>query len=206
MNKCTMNEYLILLNLLMNKFNIYFNGIFYKEILQYLIPYLDIKIHMKKSIIYDSYYDYCKLDYFIAKYNIKYNLLRHYIDTYTYTLFSKTNVNENTLFSKTNVNENTYTYTYIHQTYYNDIKIIYIKIYFFMLYGKIYIFKFTIPYNIFNKLYNIKKYKDFNEEMNIIYENNHGCLMDDYIFSNVRKKIVYYELFKKLILRLFIKN
>jgi hypothetical protein len=56
---------------------------------------------------------------------------------------------------------------------------------------------------------NIKEYNSFNKFNNLcklIWENNKGLLMDDYIFSNGIKKIIYYDLFKKIVLRLLINN
>jgi hypothetical protein len=48
----------------------------------------------------------------------------------------------------------------------------------------------------------IDKYDIFNHFIIMIWEDNQGILMDDYIYSNPIKKIIYFELFKKVIKRL----
>ena len=192
-NRSKMIEYLILLKLLMNKYNIEFPIIFYKEILLYLTPTLNINIHLTKYLLYNKYYDYCNSNYFITKYNIKHNL------------FYKLN---NIYISKENdyINKNIYSHIDICNTYHNNTKIILVKIYFinkFLIFNDIInIFEYNLPVKLLYIIKNIQYYSTFYNIMSVIWEDNNGLLMDDYICSNSIKKIIYYELFNKIVLRL----
>ena len=199
-NKTKIIDCLILLNLWMNKFNIYFPYNFYKELLLYLIPKIDIKLSLLKNDFFNMYYDYCSCDYFVAKYNIKHYLLYKINKIY----LSKNN---------NYINNNIYTKITIFNNYYNDIKILDIKIYFINKYAifnnLINLFEFKLPIDMDYIFKNIKEYNSFNKFNNLsklIWENSKGLLMDDYIFSNGLKKIIYYNLFKKIVLRLLINN
>jgi len=190
-NKSKMIDYLILLNLLMNNLNIYFPHNFYKEILLYLIPKIYIKLNLIKNNFFNIYYDYCNCNYFIAKYNIKHRLLH---------IFNKIYLSKD----KNYINNNIYTKITIFNNYYNDIKILDIKIYFinkFIIFDNlINLFEFKLPIDMNYMFKNIKEYNSFNKFNNLcklIWENNKGLLMDDYIFSNGIKKIIYNDLFKK---------
>lgn len=55
--------------------------------------------------------------------------------------------------------------------------------------------------NIKNMILNRINYDHFNEIMTLIWSDNSTILMDDYVYSPILKKIVYYDLFKKIILR-----
>ena len=186
-NKSKIIDYLILLNLLMNKLNIYFPYNFYKEILLYLIPNIDIKINFIKDNFYNMYYDYCDYNYFMTKYNIKHYLL-HYLNNNNYK------------------NKNIYTKTIIFNNNHNDIETIDINIYFinkFIIFNNIiHLFQFRIPVIMNIMIKYINKYDIFNNFIIMIWEDNKGLLMDDYIYSSPIKKIIYFELIKKVVKRL----
>jgi len=55
--------------------------------------------------------------------------------------------------------------------------------------------------NTKNMILNRINYDHFNEIMTLIWSDNSTILMDDYVYSPILKKIVYYDLFKKIILR-----
>jgi hypothetical protein len=55
--------------------------------------------------------------------------------------------------------------------------------------------------NTKNMILNRINYDHFNEIMTLIWSDNSTILMDDYVYSHILKKIVYYDLFKKVILR-----
>jgi hypothetical protein len=55
--------------------------------------------------------------------------------------------------------------------------------------------------NTKNMILNRINYDYFNEIMTLIWSDNSTILMDDYVYSPILKKIVYYDLFKKIILR-----
>ena len=173
-NKSKMIDYLILLNLLMNKYNVYFPYNFYKEILLFLMPKIDIKINFIKNNFFNIYYDYCNCNYFVSKYNIKHHLLHILNKIY----LSKDN---------NYINNNIYTKITIFNNYYNDIKILDIKIYFINKFiicdNLINLFEFKLPINMHYMFKNIKEYNSFNDLIKLIWENNKGLLMDDYIFK-----------------------
>lgn len=173
-NKSNIIDYLILLNLIFRNKNMYFHNIFYKEFSKYLIPYIDIKIN-------DSYYEYLKYNEFITKYNIKNKLL---------------NIFKNINFVKI--------FIYFDKIDQNKIIIFKIKFLNKILFNfEKKVFEFNLPLKLLVPLKNIElKYNIFNINMIELWKNNYGLLMSNYIFSSAIDKIIYYELFKKIILRI----
>jgi hypothetical protein len=175
MNKSNIIDYIILLNLFFRKKNIYFDKIFYIEFSNYLIP--QIKIN-------DSYYEYLKINDFITKYNIKNKLL------YLSNIFKSINSIK--------------IYIYFDKIDQNKMVNIQIKLIQKIIFNfEKNIFEFNLPLNLLQTFKNIKfTYNYFNEIMTNIWEDNYGLLMSKYIFSSAIDKIIYYELFKKIIKRI----
>jgi len=187
-NKCPMIEYLIILKLIMNKKNIYFDNNFYIDLMMYLRPRINNKIY-KEIIIkkeYKSHYESYLLIDFINKYNLKKEIINS-ID-------------------KNIIDNNTYVYlTFTKKSYYEtDIINIIISIekYNIFISTNYYLFVFDIPLSYLEEITGeIITYNFFNNFSLYIYENNHGILMSDYIYSEENKKILYYHLFNKIIYR-----
>jgi hypothetical protein len=129
-------------------------------------------------------------------YNIKYNLI-HY-------LFKISNIDIK------NINNKVITkiYYYSHSLYEEFksniicLKINFIKTYFYVFNYNISSFTFEIPINDLKKLKKLNTFILFDEYINNIWNNNNGILMYEYIISNPIEKIIYFELFKKIFLRI----
>ena len=176
-------DYIIILKQIMKSKNMDFPNNFYKIWVEYLIPeYL-----FNKNKIY---YDYSKIVYFLPKYNINNGI------------FNIIYKNNNYIYQSYN---NIYTSVYLLNS---DIKhennILYVKISFNTRY--LYVFDYTILEYIYEipmvELYNlkyIKTYYAFNSYMNDIWEKYYGLYMFDYVLSKPYNKVIYYELFKKIV-------
>jgi hypothetical protein len=68
-------------------------------------------------------------------------------------------------------------------------------------------FVFDLPINILKMILLYKNnnnnidFNYFNDAMTLIWSDNSTVLMDDYIYCSAFKKIIYYDLFKKIVLR-----
>jgi hypothetical protein len=197
--KSVMIEYLIILKLIMKKKNIFFSNNFYVEWLEYLLPYMKIKLYNINNKIYNInnqiYSNIYTFNDFLMKYNIKYFIKNIIKKSY----FNNFNVNINIIcdlnhyFIKNIIN----------------IKINFIqKFYIFNL--SVYEFEFSIPIDEIDNLYKFKNkninFYEFDKFMINIWNNNQGILMYNYMFSSLIKKIIYFDLFKKIVLRLLSNN
>ena len=188
-NKCKLIEYHILINLIFKNKGIHMYNNFIKEITIYLEPnkiYLDISRFYLP--IYDIFYFNQSLIDFINIFNIKNNLLLILLRYKNLEVYS----------------------TYI-QFYWKRFE----NLTFLCLYIKIYIpsffkhdthnFNFEIPVKYIVNKKNLKKisYKDFNKIVNMIWSDNNGTVLDDYVFlENNLKKHIYLDFFKKVFLRI----
>lgn len=191
-NKCKLIDYLLLIKLIMEERNIYFSNLFYIEIVSYLKPHI---LPIYNSIINNNQYNYSDLaNNIISKYNIDYSLFGYkiFMKNKPYSLY---------------VNKDMYIDIYIKKKITNDITIFDIKIHFNLysfninVIGKIDFFHYEIPVISYKNIkYNT--FDNFNNDMIDIWSDNFAIFMWDYFTCINDKKIIYYELFKKIIIRL----
>ena len=178
-NKSNLIEYMLLLKLIFHNKNIYFPNIFYVDIVKYLIPNFQIKNYYNDTLIYNN---------FIPKYNIKEKLLNILID-----------------------NKKLYCNIYLQYKVYNIYDIVQLKIDIYKIQYDIYylnkiLFLYEFPIKDLKDIILINKFITFDKQIIFLYEKYHGLFMCDYIGCNINKKIIYYELFKKIFLRFFNKT
>jgi len=194
-NKCKIIDYFILLKLIFRKNNIHMYDDFFKDLVLYLTPTID-NTFFYETITYEYYIPkskkYCTypLKDFINMLNIK-NIILHlindnnHIDIYLIDIiiYHKKNDPTNLLYIFLKIYEkgNKY-YSFNH------------------------CFDFELPqYVLNNKYINAFKNYSFEEFDNYIidiYNNNYGNIMCDYIDSNKLKKDIYFDLFKKLVIKI----
>jgi hypothetical protein len=193
LNKSKVIDYIICLKLIIKKINIEMPNIFYKEWISYLLPSFNN---------YNNYNNYNNIimnsNIFISSYNLN-NKLLHKLNKeyYSKNHYSNPDITVNIKKDK------------IFRENKNIILIdIYFHKYYYILNFKIkYIidkFMFEFPINILKMILINKNNIDFNyfnDLINLIWTDNSTMLMDDYIYCSAFKKIVYYDLFKKIILR-----
>ena len=174
-------DYIIILKQIMKSKNIYFPNNFYKKWVEYLLPTYSFNEN-------NIYYDYSNIIYFLPKYNINNRIFKNnnfiyqsYNNIYisVYLLNRNIKYENNILYAKINFNKK---YLYIFD--YTILEYIY-----------------EIPIIELNKLKYIKTYYSFDKYMNNIWEKYYGLYMFDYILSKPSNKIIYYELFKKIIVK-----
>ena len=189
-NKCKVIDYLILIKLVIkNKFGykIDFNNIFYQNIITYILPNFRTIFKINNDILSYIYYKYifpinntfvdiCSFDNFVNKYNIKLNIKN-----------SLCKLNNNKILKITTV--------------YYKINIFNIN---FDIQNTCQIV-FEIPFDSINKNFLQFRFKDFNKLMINLYNIN-GTLMYDYIIADSQLKLIYYEFFKKIIVKIFTIN
>ena len=178
-------DYIIILKQIIKSKNMDFPNNFYKIWVEYLIPeYL-----FNKNKIY---YDYSKIVYFLPKYNINngiFNII-YKNNNYIYQSFNDIYVSVHILNSDLKY-ENNILYT----------KIIFNKRYLYIFDYTIITYIFEIPIIELNNLKYVKTYFTFNKYMYDIWEKYYGLYMFDYVLSKQIDKIIYYELFKKIIVK-----
>lgn len=194
LNKSKVIDYIICLKLIIKKINIEMPNIFYKEWISYLLPSFNNKYNSYDNIIMNA-------NIFISSYNLNNKLLyllnkeycrkEYYINpdiTVTITKNKIFTANKNIILIN----------IYLHKYYY----ILKFKIKYIM--DK---FIFELPINILNIILFYKNnnnnidFNYFNNAMTLIWTDNSTMLMDDYIYCKAFKKIIYYDLFKKIVLR-----
>ena len=189
-NKSILIDYLLLLKIIMKNRNIHFSNLFYIEILSYL----KIKIlPIYTGIINNNNYYFSDLaNNVISKYNLNYLLFSNKI-------YSKNKSNydyfNNDIHITISIKKNK-----IHEIEVFDINIIF-SIFSNYLVKKIENYQYQIPII----LYEYIKYNNFNIFNNIIldiWKEYMGLIMWDYFISNDNIKYIYYELYKKIIVRL----
>lgn len=165
-------DYIILFKLILHNKNLYFPNIFYKEWAMYLIPTI-------KN-------NYCRINEVTPRYNFKDNFIK--------------------ILSRLHKTENTYFSLLSKKTYFDNIEIIKIDISLFnsLFYNKINSFIFELEYYIIDKikLEMSWTFKKFDILIENLWEKSYALFMDDYMSSNSLKKIIYYYIFKKIILRI----
>ena len=194
LNKSKMIDYIICLKLIIKKLNIEMPNIFYEEWASYLLPSFNSKYNSYNNIIMNS-------NIFISSYNLNnklfYILNREY---YNKNYYINPDITVNIKINKILISNKNIVLIdiYFHKYYYIlNFKIKYI----------IDKFVFDLPINIL-KIILIHKNKNnkidfnyFNDLINLLWTDNSTMLMDDYIYCSAFKKIIYYDLFKKIILR-----
>lgn len=180
-------DYLLLLKLIMYNKGYDFPNNFYTNWVNYLLPYIKT----------NNNYEYSDNDNFksiVCKYNINHNIfdISKNIDIYNNIEFIK----------NLNIDIN------LHNKYnYDNIKILRCDIKFFkkkLFYRSILLsFSFDIPkcdlYLIKKNIWDYEKFNKYLEEKWVL---SHSLDNDDYIYSDKYKKILYFEIFNKIILRI----
>lgn len=200
-NKLKIIDYIIILKLLIKKINVEFPNNFYQEWVSYLIPYIDLNSYQKKNKF--TYYDNdlaCRL---ISKYNLKDKLFKVFDKNYKDNNISKTFINNNYI-----NNDITYTFEY-RKDLLEQKKLIILKISFISKYCGTIIdrvidsYLFEIPEECLYLLDSQKlSYNEFNNKMIKLWEDNQGMIMLDYIFAKPMKKLIYFDMFKKILFRI----
>jgi hypothetical protein len=181
-NRSKVIDYILLLKLIMINKGFYFPNNFYVEWVHYLLPYIE----PLSNYIYNDYNSY---NYIICKYNINHNLF---------------NINE----KKDIELENNFFISIIMKSKNNldNRKVLNFNINIFkncFFKKTILSFHFTFPLkDIFLIETNIWNYDIFNEYIEKLWVFSKTLEMDDYIYSTVYKKNLYYEIFKKIVLRI----
>jgi len=185
-NHSKMIDYILLLRLIMHNKGFYFHNNFYVEWVYYLLPYV------KPSSNY-QYNDYNNYRYIICKYNINHNLFDISNNKNIYKNIELSNNYSIEIDMKTTSNvENIKMLTF-------DINIL--KNCFFK--KNILFFHFSFPViNIFFIKTNNWNYDIFNNYIEKLWIFSKTLEMDDYIYSKETKKKLYYEIFKKIVLRI----
>lgn len=196
LNKSKMIDYIICLKLIIKKLNIEMPNIFYEEWASYLVPSFNNN--------YNNYNNYNNIimnsNIFISSYNLNNKLLytlnkEYYSKNYYSNPDITVNIKKDKIFKE---NKNIILIDiYFHKYYYIlNFKIKYI----------IDKFMFEFPINILKMILIHKNkininFNYFNDLINLIWTDNSTVLMDDYIYCSAFKKIIYYDLFKKIVLR-----
>jgi len=181
-NRSKVIDYILLLKLIMINKGFYFHNNFYVEWAHYLLPYIE-------PISNYTYNDYNSYRYIICKYNINHNLF---------------DINE----KKDIELENNFFISIIMKSKNNldNMKVLNFNINIFkncFLKKTILSFNFAFPLkDIFLIGTNIWNYDIFNEYIEKLWIVSKTLEMDDYIYSNKYKKKLYYEIFKKIVLRI----
>lgn len=189
-NRCRLIDYLLFLKIIMKDKNIHFSNLFYIEILSYF----QIKIlPIYTEIINNNNYYFSDLaNNVISKYNLNYLLFPNQIyikNKLNYDYFN------NDIHITISIKKNR-----IHEIEVFDINIIF-SIFSNYLVKKIEKYQYEIPII----LYKYIKYDNFNIFNNIIldiWKEYMGLIMWDYFICDDNIKYIYYELFKKIIVRL----
>lgn len=180
-NKSKLIDYIILFSLMLRNKNIYFPNIFYKEWAMYLIP------KFKKN----THKDYCKINEIIPRYNFNDNFLKIFN-----ILYKDKNIYVSIISKKINI---------------DNIKLIKSEILIYksvdfivnnLLNYRIDSFSFELEEYIIKKINTKLTFKNFDKSIKNAYEESYGLFMSDYLFSNPIKKIIYFYIFKKIILRI----
>lgn len=177
-NKVELIEYHILILLILKSRNI--ENFLAKSITEYLIPYR-LYIDNIKKILHNGYSsEIYSLQRFLAKNNLKYNLFP-YINSLLYNMKSISTI-------------------FISYCKYLDNGKIYYNIqYNINLFYVYYIdyFQFNISNEDLHLYIEDLTFIQFNKLNIIIWCENYGSLMDNYVFSSSIKKYIYYQLYKK---------
>jgi hypothetical protein len=185
-NHSKMIDYILLLRLIMHNKGFYFHNNFYIEWVYYLLPYI------KPSSNYE-YNDYNNYRYIICKYNINHNL---FDISYNKNIYKNIEFDNNYCIEIDIKNKNNI----------ENIEMLIFNINIFKKYflkKTILSFIFTFPtINIFFIKTNNWDYDTFNNYIEKIWVFTKTIEMDDYIYSNNNKKKLYYEIFKKIVLRI----
>ena len=204
-NKLKVIDYIIILKLLIKKLDIEFPNNFYENWVLYLVPIIDFNFYEKKNIF--TYCDNNFANNLISKYNLKHKLFKVFDKTYISTSYKIDLVNNNY------INNNIRYIFEFRRDIIEGKKSIILKINFIDKYPctiidkVIHSFLFEIPEDNLDLL-NKKKwtYNEFNNLIIQLWEESQGLIMMDYVyFSSPMKKIIYFDFFKKILLRIIVK-
>ena len=177
-------DYILLLKLIMHNKGFYFPNNFYVEWVHYLLPYI-------KPLSNYMYNDYNSYNYIICKYNINDRL---------FNINEKKDIELEDNFSISIIMES--------KNNLNNIKVLNFNINIFKncFFKKVILsFNFTFPLkDTFFIETNNWNYEVFNEYIEKLWMLSKTLEMDNYIYSNKYKKKLYYEIFKKIVLRILI--
>lgn len=199
-NKTKIIDYLILLKLIFNKYNIYMHNEFYNELIDYIKPiFIFNTTILNENKYFYRYTNTLSINDFEKAYNIKHNLLKIFLKyKYTYINFNDIFINIELYYYTNNTYKNTNSMTSL------CLKINFIKTYIYMINYTISSLSYEIPLDEINILKNMNNINKFNEYICDIWQNSCGIMMYDYIISNSIKKLLYYDFFKKIICRIVI--
>jgi len=183
-NRSKVIDYILLLRLIMINKGFYFHNNFYVEWVHYLLPYI-------KPLSNYNYNDYNSYNYIICKYNINDRL---------FNINEKKDIELEDNFSISIIMES--------KNNLNNIKVLNFNINIFKncFFKKVILsFNFTFPLkDTFFIETNNWNYEVFNEYIEKLWMLSKTLEMDNYIYSNKYKKKLYYEIFKKIVLRILI--
>lgn len=189
-NRSKLIDYLLLLKIIMKDRNIHFSNLFYIEILSYFqIKILSIYTEILNN---NNYYFSDLANNVISKYNLNYLLFEnknYFENKLNYDYFN------NDIHITISIKKNR-----IHEIEVFDIHIIF-NIFSNYLVKKIEKYQYEIPIILYQRI----KYHNFNIFNNIIldiWKEYMGLIMWDYFISDDNIKYIYYELYKKIIVRL----
>jgi len=188
-NKVPLIEYNFLINLILKNKNIDLS--ISKYITVYLKPII-CKYEIHTFLDKNAFFEKINIYDFFSKYNLKYKIFNKLISTYNLNFLSNKLYCSNYL----NVTISYRRYKKDNDIYFYDISYSFEILYFL----EITYFKFNLYSNNFNSYLKINKFNDFDKSCILLYNNNIGLLMDDYMFSSPIKKYLYYYLFKKCLL------
>ncbi len=169
-------DYLLLLKLIMHNKGFYFYNNFYIEWISYLIPYI-------KPFTDNKYYEINLYKYIICKYNINHNLFDIKLENNFYISIA--------MKVKNNL---------------ENIKIVNFDIF---IMKKYFIKKIVKYFNLIFPIVDINfiknndwNYYKFNNYVEELWVYTKTLEMNDYIYSEDHKRKLYYEIFKKIVLRI----
>lgn len=178
----------------------------------------------------NSYYEFININLFISKYNVKYKLFK-YLNS-IYKDVQEMNKSEGVINNNQYLNNDIYCILDYEEDYFEKrviVTIKFIKKYKFIflnssIHHTITTFFFKLPIDFLINVKNTKftenkltdkvsyslfpnakrnTFKKFDELMTYVYNDNNGICMDYYMESpNIIQKIIYFELFKKVVFRL----
>jgi hypothetical protein len=227
-NKSKIIDYIIFLKLLTKKLNIYFPNNFYIWWVSYLFPVIDYRLY--KNISHGKYYRKLDIQSFISIYNIKYHLFEAKNNIYKLkknNIFCEIYIEKKEL-NKEFLIINNYINPIFLVDFIVKIKINFFIVKYFFFIELIDSFIFEIPYLINSSSYyinffdilniiknnennknnknnenneNIKEINFFNNFNKNLFNFFYPIINNDYIYSSSIKKIIYLDLYKKIINR-----
>lgn len=189
-NKIPLIEYNFLINLILKNRKIDLS--LSKDITIYLRPNL-CKSEINEFLDKNTFFEKINLYAFFSKYNLKYKLFNKLMSVYNLNILLN-QVYDSTPYLNVTISYKRYKKDndiYLYDICYSVGILSFLEIIYF---------KFNLYSNNFNSYLEIKNFNNFDKNCILLYNDNIGLLMDDYIFSSPIKKYLYYYIFKKCVL------